>query len=245
MESVLEVKNLTKLYKNGRGIKDISFSIYQGDVYGFLGPNGAGKTTLMKTITGLCHADNGEVQILGFNTADQFEKAMFAVGSIIENPAFYLYLSAWRNLEMIARFYKAIDKDRINEALKLVGLANYKSAPVHQYSTGMRQRLAIAAAILNEPKMVILDEPTNGLDIEGMADIRKLILRMAREQKTTFFVSSHLAHEMELMCNRVGMINNGKMIAEGLVSDFVQTHTSLEDSFIQHIKDNRRNTAGE
>lgn len=243
MDLVLEVKGLTKLYKNGRGIKDITFGISRGEIYGFLGPNGAGKTTVMKTITGLCLADAGEVKILGFDTTGQFEQAMTGVGCIIESPNFFQYLDARRNLQYIARYFSAVNETRVDEVLDLVGLEKYQREPVSQYSTGMRQRLGLAAALLSNPKLMILDEPTNGLDIEGMADIRKLIIRLARENQTSFFVSSHLAHEMELMCHRVGMINNGRMIAEGSVAELLKAHSSLEDFFIQQAQEDRRKTA--
>jgi len=241
----LEVKGLTKLYKNGRGIKDITFEVSRGEIYGFLGPNGAGKTTVMKTITGLCLSDAGEVRILGFDTTGQFERAMDKVGCIIESPNFFLYLNAWRNLQYIARYYSELNRTRIAEVLELVGLEEYQREPVSQYSTGMKQRLGLAAALLSNPELLILDEPTNGLDIEGMADIRNLIIRLARESQTTFFISSHLAHEMELMCKRVGMINNGRMIAEGSVEELLMTHSSLEDFFIQKAQEDRRRTADE
>lgn len=243
VDLVLEVKGLTKLYKNGRGIKDINFAVSRGEIYGFLGPNGAGKTTVMKTITGLCPADAGEVRILGFNAAEQFEQAMYGVGAIIESPSFFLYLNARRNLHYIARFYANLPGARIDEVLEMVGLERYQREAVSQYSTGMKQRLGLAAALLANPGLLILDEPTNGLDIEGMADIRNIIIELAREQGTTFFVSSHLAHEMELMCDRVGMINNGRMIAEGAVAELLKTHASLEDFFIQQAQEDRRRSA--
>lgn len=245
MDKVLEVKNLTKIYKNNRGIKDISFDIYPGDIYGFLGPNGAGKTTVMKIISGLLRADQGAVTIFGSNILNDFEKAMDRVGCIIETADSYEYMSAQKNLEMAARFYGDIKKTRIDEVLEMVGLSDYKSEKVSQYSLGMKQRLGIASAILSEPELLILDEPTNGLDIEGMADIRNMIIQLAHEQQVTFFVSSHLAHEMELICNRVGILNNGKLIKEGMVADLLQSHASLEEFFIQQAKEDRRNTLNE
>jgi ABC-2 type transport system ATP-binding protein len=245
MEKILEVKNLTKIYKNGRGIKDISFTINRGDIYGFLGPNGAGKTTVMKTISGLCQADRGEVNIFGFNAGGQFEQAMQKVGCLIESPAAYPYLSAYRNLQLAACFYDNIGNDRIDEILALVGLNDYKHEKIAQYSTGMKQRLGIASAMLPNPQLLILDEPTNGLDIEGMADIRNLILSLARDQGVTFFVSSHLAHEMELTCNRVGMINNGRLIVDGNVAELLRDHGSLEDFFIKAAQEDRRKQTDE
>jgi ABC-type multidrug transport system, ATPase component len=239
MERVLEVTGLTKLYRNNRGVRDISFHINRGDIYGLLGPNGAGKTTLMKTIAGLCRAQAGEIKIFGFNIKNEFEQALGRVGCIIETAAAYDYMSAYKNLEIASRFYDGIGIERIDEVLDVVGLASYKQEKVGAFSLGMKQRLGIAAAILSRPEFVILDEPTNGLDIEGMADVRKMIIRMAQDNGITFFVSSHLAHEMELMCNRVGILNNGSIIMEGTVADILQNHASLEDFFIEQARNVR------
>ena len=245
MKQILEVKNLSKIYKNKRGIKDISFTVSAGDVYGFLGPNGAGKTTVMKVITGLVRADQGEVKIQGYDIQDNFEQAMAQVGCIIENPDSYDYMSAYKNLEIAARFYDDIKNTRIDEVLAMVGLSEYKNEKLEHYSMGMKQRLGIASALLSRPELLILDEPTNGLDIEGMADIRNIIVELASQQQITFFVSSHLAHEMELMCNRVGIINNGKLIKEGIVAELLKSHSSLEDFFIQETREDRRNGVDE
>lgn len=239
MDKVLEVKGLTKTYKNNRGVRDISFNIYKGDVYGFLGPNGAGKTTVMKTIVGLCRANQGEINIFGYNILNQFEKAMAKVGCIIETAASYEYISAYDNLKIASRFYDGINGSRIDEVLEVVGLSPYKKDKVGSFSLGMKQRLGIASAILSKPEFVILDEPMNGLDIEGMADVRNMIIRMAREQQVTFFVSSHLAHEMELTCNRVGILNNGLLIKEGTLVDILKNNASLEEFFIEQARNNR------
>jgi len=239
MDKVLEVKGLTKTYKNNRGVRDISFNIYKGDVYGFLGPNGAGKTTVMKTIVGLCRANQGEINIFGYNILNQFEKAMAKVGCIIETAASYEYISAYDNLKIASRFYDGINGSRIDEVLEVVGLSPYKKDKVSSFSLGMKQRLGIASAILSRPEFVILDEPMNGLDIEGMADVRNMIIRMAREQQVTFFVSSHLAHEMELTCNRVGILNNGLLIKEGTLVEILKNHASLEEFFIEQARNNR------
>jgi len=239
MDQVLEVKGITKLYKNHRGVKDISFDIYKGDIYGFLGPNGAGKTTVMKTIVGLCRANQGEINIFGYNIANQFEQAMAKVGCIIETAVSYEYLSAYDNLKIASRFYNGIDANRIDEVLEIVGLSPFKKEKTSGFSLGMKQRLGVAGAILSRPQFLILDEPTNGLDIEGMADIRNMIISLAREQQITFFVSSHLAHEMQLMCNRVGILNNGLLITEGLIADILEKHASLEEFFIEQAKNSR------
>ncbi len=239
MDKVLEVKDLTKIYGNKRGIENISLEINQGDIYGLLGPNGAGKTTLMKIITGLCRADRGQVKIIGFNVPDQFEQAMARVGCIIETADAYEYMSGRKNLELAARFYPHLNKTRIDEVLEIVGLAEFKNEKVANYSLGMKQRLALASAILAYPEFVVLDEPTNGLDIEGMVEIRNMIMDLAREHRVTFFISSHLAHEMELMCSRIGIINHGKLVREGNVSELLSNYSSLEDFFIQQTRDKR------
>lgn len=237
MEKILEVKDLTKIFKNGRGVKDISFDIYKGDVFGFLGPNGAGKTTVMKIIAGLSKANQGEVKIFGYNILNDFEKAMAKVGCIIETAEAFEYLSAYKNLELAARFYKDIKKTRIDEVLELVGLNQFKHEKVNNFSLGMKQRLGLASAILSNPELVILDEPTNGLDIEGTVDIRNTIASLAKEQQVTFLISSHLIHEIELICNRIGIINNGIMIKEGLVSELLNDeYKTLEDFFIGQVR---------
>lgn len=241
MEKILEVRNLTKIYKNKRGIKNISFDICKGDIFGFLGPNGAGKTTVMKIITGLCKPDQGEVKIFGFNVFDQFEEAMQKVGGIIETASAYEYMSAYKNLELASRYYRDVTKARIEEMLELVGLSKYKNEKVGNYSLGMKQRLGLASAILSKPELVILDEPTNGLDVEGMVDIRNTITRLAQEQETTFFISSHLIHEVELICNRIGIINHGELLKEGLVAELLNGQDiSLEDFFIKQLREGNK-----
>lgn len=242
MEKALEVTGLTKLYKNNAGVEDISFNINKGDVYGFLGPNGAGKTTVMKVITGLLKADKGSVKVFGHDIEKNYEQALKNVGSIIENPVAYEYMSGFQNLKQTARLYEHISDSRIEEVLELVGLTKFKNEKVEAYSLGMKQRLGIANALISNPDLLILDEPTNGLDIEGTVEIRSLIQTLAKERDTTFFISSHLVHEIELVCNRVGIIHNGKLINEGLVEDIIKDdHDSLESFFIDQIQKNGGN----
>ena len=240
MEKILEVRGLTKLYTTNTGVIDIDFDIFKGDVYGFLGPNGAGKTTVMKIITGLIRANKGTVKIFGYDHQQQFEKAMQKVGTIIETPEAYHYMSGYQNLKLAARFYQDIGEKRIEEVLELVGLDNFKNEKVENYSLGMKQRLGIANAILSKPDLLILDEPTNGLDIEGTVEIRNLIQTLTKESETTFFISSHLSREIELICNRVGIIHQGKIIKEGLVDDILKgEQSSLETFFIKLMQENR------
>ncbi|MDB5085636.1 MAG: ATP-binding cassette protein [Bacilli bacterium] len=244
MEKVLEISGLTKRYRNNRGIQQVSMDVYKGDIYGFFGPNGAGKTTVMKIITGLCRADQGEIRILGLDVCTQFEQAMRNVGTLIELPDAFEYLSGEQNLRMAARFYPELPKSRVEEVLDWVGLTHCKREKVGHYSLGMKQRLGLAAAILSKPKLVILDEPTNGLDFEGMVEIRDLIVSLARDQQLTFLIASHLIREMEVICNRIGLLYEGKIIRQGLMSDLLQNTDagppqSLESFFLQAVQAER------
>lgn len=240
MQKVIEIKNLTKLYNNGRGIDDINLEILQGDIFGFLGPNGAGKTTAMKIMTGLVRADRGDVKIFGHSITDEYEQAMAHVGCIIEIAESYPYLSAYENLKQHARFYPDIDDKRIDEVLELTGMLKYKKEKPRKFSLGMKQRLGISAAILARPKVVILDEPLNGLDVEGMIDIRKLIKHLAENEQTTFFISSHLIHDVELTCDRIGVIYNGKMLNVQSTEDILKNYATLENYFVSEVERNGR-----
>ena len=236
METVLKVDGLTKLYNNGRGAFDISFEVYKGDVFGFLGPNGAGKTTVMKSITGLNTFKSGKVEILGFNSKTQFEKALGKVAAIIETADLYEYMSAYYNLKIASRFYKNMERYSIDEILDIVQLTEFKKEKVSKFSLGMKQRLALALALISKPELVILDEPTNGLDIEGTIAMRKLIIELATKKGITFFISSHLVHEIELMCNRVAIINNGQLINNGQdIKIIKEKYASLEDFYMHEI----------
>lgn len=240
MEKVLEVKNLTKLYKNGRGVKDINFDVYKGDVFGFLGPNGAGKTTVMKSIVGLNMFERGEVKILGFDIKSKLEKALGKVGAIIETADAYEYMSAYNNLKITSRFYSNIKESDIDEILEVVDLKKFKNEKVSKFSLGMKQRLALASALLSNPELIILDEPTNGLDIEGTVQMRNLIIGLAREKQVTFFISSHLVHEIELMCSKVAIIHKGMLINQGEeIKNIKEKYASLEDFYMDEINKRR------
>ena len=240
MEKVIEIKSLSKVYKNGRGITDINLDINKGDIFGFLGPNGAGKTTAMKIMTGLVKPDSGDVKILGHSISDEFEQAMEKVGCIIETAESYPYLTAFENLKQFSRYYKDIDDKRIDEVLELTGLLKYKNEKPRKFSLGMKQRLGIAAAILSKPEVVILDEPLNGLDVEGMIDIRNVIKDLAEREKTTFFISSHLIHDVELTCTRIGLLYNGKMLNVDTTKNILNNYASLENYFISEVERNGR-----
>ncbi|MDQ2087788.1 ABC transporter ATP-binding protein [Herbivorax sp. ANBcel31] len=238
METILEIKDLTKTYKNGRGIWDINLDIKKGDIFGFLGPNGAGKTTAMKIMTGLMKPDIGDVRIFGYSIIDQFEKAMSRVGCIIETAESYGYLSAYENLKLQARFYKNVDDKRIDEVLELTGILKFKNEKVRNFSLGMKQRIGIASAILSSPELIIMDEPLNGLDVEGMLEMRKLIKHMAETEKTSFFISSHLIHDVELTCNVIGIIFNGKMVNVDNIENILANYSSLENYFVSEVGKN-------
>lgn len=236
MDKAIEINNVTKLFKNGRGIKDISLEINRGDIFGFLGPNGAGKTTAMKIMTGLARPDSGDVKILGCSVQEQYEKAMEKVGCIIETAEAYPYLTAYENLKLAARFYKDVDDKRIDEVLELLGILKFKDEKPKKFSLGMKQRLGIAAAILGHPEVVILDEPLNGLDVEGMITVRNMIKNMAEEYKTTFFISSHLIHDVELTCTKVGVLYNGDILNVDTTSNILNNYATLENYFVSEVE---------
>lgn len=240
MEKIIEIKDLTKVYGNGRGIKDINLDIYKGDVFGFLGPNGAGKTTAMKIMTGLIRPEYGDVKIFGYSVTDQYESAMEKVGCLIEIAEAYSYMSAFDNLKQLARYYPDVDHKRIDEVLELTRMIKYKNEKPKKFSLGMKQRLGLAAAVLSRPKVVILDEPLNGLDVEGMIDIRKLIHHLAEQEQTTFFISSHLIHDVELTCNRIGVIYEGKMLNVESTSNILKNYATLENYFVSEVERNGR-----
>jgi ABC-2 type transport system ATP-binding protein len=240
MEKVIEIKNLSKIYKNGRGITDINLDIHKGEIFGFLGPNGAGKTTAMKVMTGLIKPDSGDVKILGHSISEDYQEAMRKVGCIIETAESYLYLTAFENLKQVARYYKDVDKERINEVLELTGLLKYKDEKPKKFSLGMKQRLGIAAAILARPEVIILDEPLNGLDVEGMITMRNIIKGLVEKENTTFFISSHLIHDVELTCTRIGVLYDGKMLNVDTMKNILNNYATLENYFVSEVERNGR-----
>jgi len=232
----IEITNLTKLYQNGRGISELNLEVDEGDIFGFLGPNGAGKTTVMKMMTGLVKPDSGDVKIFGASIQNDYVNAMKHVGCVIETAESYPYLTANENLKMFARFYPHVDQKRIDECLEMTGILKYKNEKPRNFSLGMKQRLGLAAAILSKQKLLILDEPMNGLDVEGMLDMRKLIKRLAEEDGTTFFISSHLIHDVELTCTRIGIVYNGRLISVDYTRNILSNYSSLEHYFISEVE---------
>ena len=200
---ILECKNLKKRFGKKEIIKDVSFEIDAGDILGFIGSNGAGKTTTIKLILGLNQLDGGTVLINGYDIKKDFVNAIKRVGAIVENPDMYMYLSGKQNLILSKKLYKNIKQERLEEVIKLVGLENRINDKISTYSLGMRQRLGIAQAIIHNPNLLILDEPTNGLDPEGIMELRNLLKKLAKEEKIAILISSHNLFELESLCNKV------------------------------------------
>ncbi|WP_422486141.1 ABC transporter ATP-binding protein [Gudongella sp. DL1XJH-153] len=223
METVLSLKNVSKNIKGKSIIKDVSFDVHKGQIYGFLGPNGAGKTMTLRIIVGLISSTSGSVEICGHDIQKSFVKAMSNVGCIIENPEFYEYLSGIDNLEFLGKMEAGISHENIDEVVELVGLSNRINDKVGTYSLGMKQRLGIAQALMKSPDLLILDEPTNGLDPAGIREFRTLVKSLSKEHGMTIFVSSHLLSEIQMICDEVAIILHGEIIktskVENLSSD--------------------------
>ncbi|MDQ6599773.1 ABC transporter ATP-binding protein [Bacillus salipaludis] len=222
MDSIVELKDVTKIIKGRKIIDQISFQVNKGEVFGFLGPNGAGKTTTIRMIVGLMGITSGDITIGGASIKSNFEDAVRHIGAIVENPEMYKFLSGYKNLVHYAKMSKGITKEKIDEVVKLVGLTDRIHDKVKTYSLGMRQRLGLAQCLLHDPEVLILDEPTNGLDPAGIREIRDYLRLLAREKNMAVIVSSHLLSEMEMMCDRIGIIQNGRLIDVQLVQEFVQ-----------------------
>lgn len=208
MGNILEVKDVYKKLGKREIIKGISFSIKEGEIFGFLGPNGAGKTTTIRMLVGLIAPNRGSIVIGDKDITKEREQALRQVGAVVENPELYTYLTGYENLMQIARIRK-VDKKDIDEIVELVGLKDRINDKVKKYSLGMKQRLGLAAALMSKPRLLILDEPTNGLDPSGIIDFRNIVKKAAKERNVSVFVSSHILSEVEQLCDRVAFINNG------------------------------------
>ncbi|MBK7308157.1 MAG: ABC transporter ATP-binding protein [Chitinophagaceae bacterium] len=228
MPAIIKVNNLSKQFKEINAVDDLSFTVEQGDVYGFLGQNGAGKSTTIRMLLTLIKPSGGEISIFDKNLSTHRSDILKQVGAVIEKPDLYKYLSAYDNLAIFAKMsgIKA-DKKLLMEQLKMVGLDERASSKVKTFSQGMKQRLGIAVALVHNPQLIILDEPTNGLDPQGIADMRNLILHLSRELGKTIVVSSHLLSEIELVANRMIIIHKGKKIVEGKVAELLDPSKSL------------------
>ena len=236
--TILKCENLHKSFRKKEILKDVSLEICSGDILGFIGPNGAGKTTTIKLILGLQKIGSGKVFINGYNIQKEFEKAIAKVGAIIENPDLYMYMSGYDNLKLISNLYPHVDDNRINNVIKLVGLENRIHDKVSKYSLGMRQRLGVAQAILHKPNLLILDEPTNGLDPEGIKDLRELLIKLAKNEGMGILISSHNLAELESFCNKVSIIKNG-IIVETSDLETVKKEAS-GGNYIIEVDDSRK-----
>ncbi|PEJ58201.1 ABC transporter ATP-binding protein [Bacillus sp. AFS002410] len=222
MNKVLKLEGVSKSIKGKVLVDQISFEVYEGEVFGFLGPNGAGKTTTIRMLVGLIAPSKGTIEIAGFPVNTHFKEAMKQIGCIVENPELYGYLTGWENLNQSARMLGIKDDKKIIEVVNLVKLSERIHEKVKTYSLGMKQRLGIAQALLGRPKLLILDEPTNGLDPAGIRELREFIHMLVKEQNISVFISSHLLSEIEMICDRVGIINKGKMVRVSTVKDLVK-----------------------
>ncbi len=229
---ILKCENLHKFFRKKEILKGVSLEVSSGDILGFIGPNGAGKTTTIKLILGLQKINSGKVSVNGYDIQTNFEKAISKVGAIIENPDLYMYLTGYENLKLISNLYKGVTKARVDEVVKLVGLENRIHDKVSKYSLGMRQRLGVAQAILHKPNLLILDEPTNGLDPEGIKELRSLLIKLATEENMGILISSHNLAELESFCNKVCIIKNG-VIVENSSLDSVKKAASSGNYIIE------------
>lgn len=223
-QKIVEVKSLVKNYGSFCAVKDVSFDVYQNDVFGFLGPNGAGKSTTIRTILSLISPTSGTINLFGKSLTNNRNYILSKIGCIVEKPDFYKYLSAQKNLELFARISgNNITKARISELIDFVGLSGREKDKVSGFSHGMKQRLGIAQTLLHDPDLIILDEPTTGLDPQGIIDIRNLILQLKNEKNKTVIISSHILSEIELIANRMIIINKGKTIVQGDVTELLNS----------------------
>ncbi|MFO1446392.1 ABC transporter ATP-binding protein [Bacillus sp. Bva_UNVM-123] len=221
METILELKNVKKTINGKEIIKGLSFAVQKGEIFGFLGPNGAGKTTTIRMIVGLMRITDGDIIVCDKSIKDSFREAISQIGAIVENPEMYKFLTGFQNLQQYARMQNGISKEKIREVVELVGLSERIHDKVKTFSLGMRQRLGLAQCLLHDPKLLILDEPTNGLDPAGIKEIREYLRKLTRERGISVIVSSHLLSEMEMMCDRIAIIQNGELIEVQEVKNFV------------------------
>jgi len=230
----LSLHSLTKHFGPVAAVNDLSLEVYAGELFGFLGPNGAGKTTTISMMLGLLRPTAGRVRVLGEEIAPRRNAVLRFVGALVGAPGFYPYLSGRENLRLLARLYRGIGDARIDEVLADLGLTEAADRKVKGYSTGMKQRLGLAAAMLHRPRLLMLDEPTTGLDPVGMAEMRQR-LRALADGGVTIFLSSHLLHEVEQICDRVAILRRGQLIAQGAVNDLLRGKRDLEEVFLETV----------
>lgn len=236
-EEVVRLRKVGKYFGKRKVVNGLTMTLYAGEVFGFLGPNGAGKTTTIKMLAGLIGIDEGKISVCGQDVEHHFEKAMENVGAIVENPEMYRYMTGMQNLLQYARMRKGVTRERIREVVELVGLSNRIHEKVGKYSLGMRQRLGVAQALLHHPKVLILDEPTNGLDPAGIRNLRDILKNLAHSEGICVLVSSHLMSEMQLMCDRVGILVKGELIQTTTVEKLVEGMQQKSPRYRYHVDD--------
>ena len=238
MELTIDVTHLSKKFNDTYAVNDLSFTVNEGDIYGFLGQNGAGKSTTIRMLLTLIQPSSGNIEIFGKKLSISRSEILKQVGAVIEKPDLYKYLSAYENLSIFAKMSDIkVSRKLLMDQLKMVGLEDRAKDNVRTFSQGMKQRLGIAVALVHNPALIILDEPTNGLDPQGIADIRNLILRLSREMGKTILISSHLLSEIELIANRMIIIHKGKKMVEGTVADLLDpAHTLVEIETLNNIE---------
>ena len=236
---MLEIQNLNKSYRRRKIIDNLNMTVYKGDIYGFLGANGEGKTTTIRMITSLIKADSGDIIINGKSVINCKNEAIKNIGAMVEAPKFYENMSGYENLELMAKIMPGISDRDIQNVLDLVGLKDRGRDKFKEYSMGMKQRLGIANALLGDPELIILDEPSNGLDPYGMKEINNLIVSLVKRCDKTFIISSHLLHEMEGICNRIGILHSGKLCIEG------EVRTLINDNNVENLEELFFKKAGE
>ena len=242
-QPVVQIRGVSKYFGKRKVVSDLTMTTYAGEVFGFLGPNGAGKTTTIKMLVGLIGIDEGSIAVCGQDVTRHFEKAMANVGAIVENPEMYKYMTGMQNLMQYARMRKGVTRERIDQVVELVGLSKRIHEKVGKYSLGMRQRLGVAQALLHHPKVLVLDEPTNGLDPAGIRNLRDILKNLAHEEGICVLVSSHLMSEMQLMCDRVGILVNGQLIQVTSVEEMVEGMQQKAPRYRYHVQDAQRAAA--
>jgi ABC-2 type transport system ATP-binding protein len=222
LEKIIEIENLSKQFKEVKAVDGLNLTVYSGDVFGFLGPNGAGKSTTIRMLVSLITPTEGDIKLFGKSLKNERISILKNIGAIVEKPDFYGYLSAYKNLEILGRLsHTDVSKKRIMEVLEFVGLEKRYKSKVKTYSHGMKQRLGLAQALLHDPDLIILDEPTTGLDPQGMKEIRDLIIHLSKDENKTIFLSSHILSEVEIVATRMIILNKGRKIVEGSVSELL------------------------
>src|SRR3954470_6980147 len=236
-EKIVEVKNLVKHYGKFKAVENVSFDVYRGDVFGFLGPNGAGKSTTIRTMLSLIRPTSGELHLFGKELSSNRNYILRKIGCIVEKPDFYKYLSAQKNIEIFARVSGvSVDKKKVQEIIEFVGLKGREKDKVGGFSHGMKQRLGIAQTLIHDPELIILDEPTTGLDPQGIIDIRNLILQLKNERNKTIVLSSHILSEIELIANRMVIINKGKSLVQGSVTELLNAQELIVSFSVDNIE---------